>query len=384
MTDLPDRCDVAVVGAGVTGLSVALELVLRGRGPIAVFDRTGIAAEASGLQPGGVRQQWSTRVNCLLARESVAFYRTLADHLDVPDPPPVFEPCGYLFLAHSAQQLARLEADVAVQNEAGVPSSILSPAEAAQAVPDLDVESVLGAAWCGEDGYFDRPQSVIEAFAATVQRRGVTVAHAGVEALTMTGEGWELQLSDGSSVRAQSVLLAAGYDTPALSSPLGIELPIRKEPRYLFMSEPIRERLLEPLVISPERGFAAKQLSSGRVLASDLRAGAIDGEQQEVWRRRVSEQIESLLPRLVYVSLPMLIEGFYDCSPDNQPIIGPVADGLWVASGYSGHGFMLAPAISRRLAASICGEPDDGLLAAFSPERFSAGPAALVRESAIV
>ena len=73
------------------------------------------------------------------------------------------------------------------------------------------------------------------------------------------------------------MVAATGYDTPALLAPLGYALPIEKEPRYLFLSEPIRERLLEPLVVTTERAFAAKQLANGRVLASDLAADPADG-----------------------------------------------------------------------------------------------------------
>ena len=75
------------------------------------------------------------------------------------------------------------------------------------------------------------------------------------------------------------VVVAAGAESRALVAPLGFDLPIVEEPRTLFLSEPIRERLLEPLVIAVDRGIAAKQLADGRVLASDLR-----GERAGEWR----------------------------------------------------------------------------------------------------
>src|SRR5690349_34574 len=98
--------DVAIVGAGITGLSLAWHLAKRGRS-VVIAEREGVAAGASGIQPGGVRQQWSTRVNCELARESAAFYRDIASTIS-PRAKPRLEPCGYLFTAHTEGELARL------------------------------------------------------------------------------------------------------------------------------------------------------------------------------------------------------------------------------------------------------------------------------------
>src|SRR6266487_5024137 len=61
--------EVAIVGAGVTGLSVALHLAERGVAPVRVFEREGVGAGASGVQPGGVRLQWGTELNCRMALE---------------------------------------------------------------------------------------------------------------------------------------------------------------------------------------------------------------------------------------------------------------------------------------------------------------------------
>ena len=331
--------DVIVVGAGVVGLSVAFHLSERGAS-VVVVERSGVGAGASGVQPGGVRQQWGTRVNCVLARESVAFWRDVEERLHMRVDPG-FRACGYLFLAHSEETLARLRANVELQNELGVPSRILSPVEAADAVPGLEVSSVVGGAWCAEDGYFDRPQAVVEALGALADVRIRDVASLD-------------------ELEADVIVVAAGVDTPQLLP----ELPIQAETRYLFFSEPVRERLLEPLVVSPERRFAAKQLADGRLLASDL--GGRD-------RAHIRENVEELLPRLAYVALPSLVGGIYDVTPDHQAILGRVGDNVWVAAGFSGHGFMLAPAVGRILAEAIVDGKEDEALRVLDAERFAEG-----------
>lgn len=360
--------DVAVVGAGVIGLSVARELRRRGLEPV-VLDRAGIGAGASAVQPGGVRQQWGTRIACRLAQEGAAFYRRVDELLEAPVDVR-FHACGYLFLAHSDAALARLRADVAVQNEVGVPSRIVTPQEAAELVPGLQVETVVGAAWCAEDGYVDRPQSVVEALAC-----GLRVEIAEVTALRWDENGWELALAGGDAVRARAVVVAAGCDTVKLLRALGVELPIEPEERYLFLSQPIRERLVEPLVISRERRFAAKQLASGRVLASTLDAAGDAEDGAPRWRAAIRACIRDLLPILEYVEFPICVRGVYDVTPDRQPAVGTVPNhaGLWVAAGFSGHGFMIAPAVGRILAEAIAGQGEDEALGILDPARFAEG-----------
>jgi sarcosine oxidase subunit beta len=367
------RREIVVIGAGITGLSVAFHLAEAGRAPL-IVERTGVGAEASGVQPGGVRQQWGTRLNCELAREALGFYRELADRLAV-EVPVHFSECGYLFVAHGEERLEQLRLSVALQNEADVPSRIVDAAEAAELAPGLETGGLAGAAWCGEDGYFDNAQSVVEAFADAAQVRGAELVVGDVRALEPNGSGWRLTLRDGTRLEASDVVVAAGADSADLVRPLGVELPIEREARHLFFSEPIAERLLEPLVVDAERRFAAKQLADGRVLASDLSATGDADAGRDRWREQVGAVIDELLPVLSYVSFPLLVTGWYDVTPDNQPILGRVDGfpGLHLAAGFSGHGFMLAPAVGQRIAGSVLGSEPDDALTQLSLDRFDQG-----------
>ena len=361
--------EVVIVGAGVTGLSVALHLAERDIGPVRIYERAGVGAGASGVQPGGVRLQWGTELNCRMALEAREFWGEAEARLE-PPVPFGWRACGYLWLAHSDSVLDRLAENVALQNRLGIASRIVSAEEAAGLVPGLAAEAVAGASFCAEDGYFDRPQGVVEAFADAARRRGVEIEHA-----TVTGvEPGAVELAGGERIGAGQVLVAAGVATPGLLAPLGVDVPIAAEDRFMLYSEPIRERLVEPLVVSAERHFAAKQLGNGRVLASDLAARGDPAEGEPRWRAHVRETILELLPQLEFVSFPVLAPGTYDVTPDHQAILGavPGADCVWIAAGFSGHGFMMAPAVGRSLAAAIAGERDD-YLRAFSLERFARG-----------
>ena len=358
--------DVLVVGAGVVGLSIALALRTRGA-QVVVLERAGVGEGQSGIQPGGIRLQWGTTLNCRLAIESRAWWTTAGERLDAPVTL-AFDSCGYLFVAHSEAVLERLAAAVRLQNAAGVPSRVVSPMEAGSLVPGLRTESLVGATYCAEDGYMDEPRAAIAAIA-----RQLDVRHATVDAVLPDGGAWTLDTTAG-RFTAPSVVVAAGADTRALVGPLGVDLPIELEPRHLFLSPPIRERLLGPLVVAPELRFAAKQLHGGRVLASDLGAAGDPETEAPAWRRNVRAAISDLLPILEYVELAVLVSGAYDVTPDRQPILGPLPghDGLHVAAGFSGHGFMIAPAVGRIVAGAVAGERDT-VLDILDSRRFQEG-----------
>jgi sarcosine oxidase subunit beta len=357
-----------VVGAGVSGLSIAFHLRERGLGPVTVVDRVGIGTGASGVQPGGVRQQWSTRASCLMARESHAFYGSLAERLGVAVHAR-FDPCGYLFVADTHQTLAELAANVAVQREAGVPSRLVTPAEATELVPSLRADGFLGAAHCGEDGYFDRPQAVVAAFAAAAVAGGARIEVAEATGITRDGAGWRLETRRGDMSSDCVIVAAAGGSVPLLA-PLGFELPVVDEARHLFRSDPLAGRLLDPLVIGVDRGIAAKQLADGRLLASDLRATGDPAAGQDRWRTRIAKELASLIPGLD-VSLPNMASGVYDLTPDAQPVVDELEPGLWVAAGFSGHGFMIAPSTGRLVAGTLAGDEPPEWREAVRWERFA-------------
>ncbi len=375
--------EVAVIGAGITGLSIAYNLVRRGVEEVAIFDKAGIGAGASGIQPGGVRRQWGTRLNCLLSSESFAFYARLGDELEVADVPEL-QRCGYLFVAQLEATLERMRRDVELQQSMGIPSEILHAGELSEVVPGFNADCAVGAAYCRDDAYFDRPQSVVELFAEAARTRGVLIEQLGLERLGRDGDRWLLEFRDGTDAAANTVVVAAGAESRALLEPLGVDLPIEEQPKYLFLSEPIRERLLEPLVVLVDGHFAAKHLASGRVLASDLSASGSVEANEQAWRAHIRSSIEQALPVLSFVPFGVVAEGIYDMTPDHQPIVCEVGDeeGLWVAAGFSGHGFMMAPVIGRMVAEAICENRIDPLAEQLHLSRFAKG--AVETETAVV
>src|SRR5207248_282402 len=107
--------------------------------------------------------------------------------------------------------------------------------EAAEVVPELDPRGIVGAAWCADDGYFDNARAPVEAYAEAVFARGGELKRAEVVTLA--------------ELTADAIVVAAGHESVSLLATVGVDVPIVAEPRHLFLSRPIAERILEPLLV---------------------------------------------------------------------------------------------------------------------------------------
>lgn len=368
-----EHSDVTVIGAGIIGMSVAWNLGRRGA-RVLVVEGTGIGSGATAVQPGGVRTQWTSPDTCAMALESRQFYDGIDEFLR-PALTPDFDPCGYAFIASSADTLKQLAVNVRRQNELDVPAVMLSPAELAELVPDLDADQFAGGSYNAEDGYFGRPTAVITAFADAARRCGVTIRAATVQRLEQDGGTWALPCDDGSRPTADHVVVAAGMASADLMSSVGYHLPISAEPRFLFYSNPIPRQLVRPLLVFQDEHFAVKQLADGCVLASDLRHGLTGDPDEALWREEVTHKARRFVPVLEYVRYAVMVQGFYDVTPDLQLVLGPVPGhtGLFAATGMNGRGLMLAPSVGRMIADAVETRTDAPIPSTLLPGRFAAG-----------
>lgn len=371
------RSDVAVLGAGITGLSIAWHLLQRGVKSVTLYEKAGVGAGATAVAPGGVRLQWGTRVNCEMSRESLDFFQQINERLD-PKRPVVFRSTGYLFLAYSDSALKQLSANVALQHEYDIPSRLVEAHELHDIVPSLATDGAVGGSYCPLDGYFDDPQAVVAAFAEAVTRAGVKIVQEEVVGLEPRAGGWRMALRSGGVAEAEHVAVATGYDTPALLQSLDVALNIQRVSRWLFYSEPLDQRVVEPLVISSRSGLAIRQTAGGAIMMGwlDDRVGR-DGQKPDeaAWLRRAAEAASRLIPALAGTKFVRAVPGAYDVTPDYQAVLGPVPgfERLWLAVGTSGHGFMIAPAVGRRIAALIAGDEPDEAVKTLAFERFETG-----------
>ncbi len=365
---MPSSSQVAIIGGGITGCSIAFHLTQSGLSDVIILEKEGLACGATGICPGGVRQQFEGRADCLMAQRSVRFWEEINQRL-APEAPFHFERSGYLFLAESPRMLRRFRANVALQNRLGIPSEILSPRQISQLLPDLRLDGILGGSFCSEDGFLEDCHGITALLAQRASEKGARVLYHKALGLEASPMGWRIRTGQ-DIIEAEQVVLAAGADSLALAQSAGLPLPIQAEVRRLAFTLSHPTQVMTPLVVAPERGFAGKQMSYGVFYLGWL---AEDPQNDDLLFIEKSLQGgASLLPLLEELPVRKVIRGTYDTTPDKRPILGAVADqrGLWVAAGFSGHGFMIAPAVGEALSCALRAEETDLPLKAFSPDRF--------------
>ena len=342
---------IVVAGAGAVGASIAYHLALAGARDVLLVDRGDVAGGATGKGMGGVRQQFSTAAEVRLAQASIRFFEELG--------PPFFSQVGYLFLATTAEGLDQLEARRRALVQLGVPVEPVRPERIADLAPGTRLDDVIGGVFCATDGVGD-PVAVTHHLVRRASALGVEVR----------------EQTPVEKVRADVVVIACGAWSAAVARHYGVELPVRPLARQLLETGALELPARLPMTIEAETGFHFRRRADRLVLAM------ADPTPRWGW---VAEVDTSLVPdrlaRLVDrfppaegTSIERAWAGLYDMTPDAHPIVGRVAGGVFAACGFSGHGFMQAPAVGRALAEEILDGRSSFDLSPYGLERFAGEP----------
>lgn len=354
---------ILVVGAGAVGAHVAWQLAVLGARRVTLADRGAVAGGATGKALGGIRQQFSTAPEVRLARASLGFFESLGA--------PLFLQHGYLFVATTAPGMAELADRQRVQASLGVPVVVVDRNAIGRLAPGVALHDVHGGVWCDRDGLAD-PPAITRAVVQRAAALGVRVCeHADASAID--------------AIDADVRVYACGAETGPLAQKHGIHIPVRALVRQLTELTATTTPLPRlPMVIEHETGFHFRVRDGRLVLAM--------GEARPRWDA-VEEADAALVPDWLarmtarFPAARALSEsrtwaGMYDMTPDAHPIIDRVADDVFVACGFSGHGFMQSPAVGAALAAWILSGDPPADLAPFALNRFAAG--AVVPEASIL
>ena len=371
--------EVAIVGGGVMGASIAAHLAERKVGRVVVFERedalgTGSTAKAA----GGVRLQFTTAANVALSRYSMEEIRNFRERTGVDAD---FAQDGYLFLLNSEEDLRRFSETAVVQRALGAPVEVITPEEAARILPGIVTDDLVGATFCGEDGVAT-PAALVAGYAALARRAGVELRRGcEVTSVSVVAGGGFSFVAGGERWECDWLVNAAGPWAGQVGALLGVEVPVSPMRRQFFTTEPLSwvpKKM--PLTIDWGTGVYM-HLHSGGMLIGNSDPNEPPGFSQTPdldYLAGVWEDAARRLPRVEEASMKTLNAGLYEVSPDHNAILGPVPElpRFVLANGFSGHGMQHSPAVGKAISEVIVdGESRTLDISAFSVARFAAGVA---------
>ena len=383
---MAERADVAIIGAGVIGTSVAFQLARLGASRVLLVEKEALPGTGSTSKAnGGIRAQFTTEINVAMSLASMDILDALAPEIGEP---PMYRKAGYLFLTSDPERLAAMKAAAAFQRARGVSVDVLD-AEGVRARAPYAAGEIAGGTFGPRDGFID-PGGLSNFFLREATRAGAKVLYgAGVTQADVSRGSFRLKTAAG-DIEAGAVVIAAGPWTGRVASLFGVEVPVEPVRRHIFVTGPVPSLPpVIPMTIDADSGVLVRREGNRVAIAwsnADEPAGfnpAFDPD----FALRFAEPLEARFPSVSGAGLDMRMSwsGHYEVTPDHHAVVGPVAavPGLFVVSGFSGHGIMHAPAAGRAIAELIAkGRSTTVNVGALALERFQRG--ALIHETMVL
>jgi sarcosine oxidase subunit beta len=377
--------DVVIIGGGISGATIAYYLTKKGVQNVILIEKDYIAGGATGRCGAGIRQQWGTRMNCLVARYSCEAFEGAQEELgyehDIE-----FKQSGYLLLASSEKEALQFRKNVSLQNSLGIQSRLLDNDEAKEVVPFLNTDRIVQCAFHHKDGHLN-PFHTTQAYINAARRNGAEImTHTTVTGIKTQGGKITLVETSRGNISSPVVVNAAGGWSQQIAEMVGVNLPLYSKRHEILITEPL-DPILKPMVISFSLNFYCQQVPHGGfIMGSGDENAPRDLRQNSSWEflEGISKTVIEVLPPLRNARVLRQWAGLYNMSPDKQPIYGPVdgTDGFFVACGFSGHGFMFGPATGLIISEYILGEQLTLPVEALTLSRFAEGN--LIMEPSVV
>ena len=368
--------EAVIIGAGIMGCAIAHALAERGMTDVVVLERDQIGRGATADAAGGVRQQFSTETNIRLAQESVRVWETFGERFgrDIG-----LRQQGYLFLLTDPAEESVFCQNLALQNSLGVPSRWVTPDDIATLNPHVVLDDVCGGTFCPEDGWCDTYGATM-GFAQAARALGVHIEEeTPVTEIIVQADRVRGARTPNGDVHAPLVVIAAGPQSRAVGATANVDLSIDPYRRMSFITEPFAALPQSlPMTIDFASGLYFHPESRGFLFGMANRdepsttAKTVDDD----WMATTVEALVDRAPAFAEANILRGWAGFYEVTPDDNPLLGWTGgpDGLAVAAGFSGHGFMLGPAVGRCMAEHLLDGAASGIdITPFRPSRFAEG-----------
>lgn len=357
--------DVIIIGAGIAGCSTAYQLAQRGLN-VAVLEKDGIATGSTGKSSAIIRQHYSNELTARMALHSLRVFQNFPDQLGEDCG---FTPTGFVALA-SAKDQAGLEANVALQRGVGIQTELISPEALKEVAPGMVTSDLVAAAYEPESGYAD-PYLTTMGYANAARRLGAKIlVDTPVTGIRLTSGKVVGVDTPNEPFDAPLVLNCAGPWGARVARLAGVEVPINAcRVQVALFHRPADYAAPHPVVADFIHAFYARSETGDHTLLGLIdpaEANAIvnpDEFNEQVDFEFINDGGERLIRRFSYMEQSHSTGGYsslYAITPDWHPIVDELlpASGLFICTGFSGHGFKLGPAVGVMAADMVTGASD--------------------------
>ena len=340
------KASIVIIGAGISGLSAAYNLAKAGMKDIHVIDKGYFTNGSTGRCGAGVRQQWATKLNCILAKKSIEFFARANEELEYQKDIE-FKQEGYLILATNKEEDEQFTKNVKLQNSLGIPTKKLTVKEALDIVPHLNPDSFISASFCKTDGHVN-PFLMSEAYYLAAKKLGVYFHFfEEVKEIVVVGNAITKVITEKDIYLTDKVLNAAGGYAKEIGEMAGVEIPVFSENHEILVTERTAS-IQGPMVMSFSKNIYCQQVPHGSFLMGRSNPSAQKNHDiSSSWQflDEMAKTVKHILPEVAKLRVIRTWGGSYNISPDRQPIISDTEKlkGFFMACGFSGHGFMFAP-----------------------------------------
>ncbi|WP_281680085.1 NAD(P)/FAD-dependent oxidoreductase [Synergistes jonesii] len=356
MIDIPKTADIVIIGGGGVGAATAYYLAKSGRKNVVVLEKNTVCSGSTGRCGAGIRAQWGLELNCRMALACLDTFEHLDEELGLPTG---LNQGGYLLVAYKEKEWAQFQKNVELQHSLGIMSEAFTDVKRAQEIcPGVAVDDAIGFTFYQRDGHAD-PFLTTFAFQEAAKRYGAAFCKfTEVIGLEATKGGMLVETNRG-NIDCKDVINCAGSWAQDVAALAGVKLPNWAERHQIIITEPVDPGVCPPMLMSFSGNYYIQQRPHGSIIAgespsSDIRLGYTSNVNSIA---SIARTVLKLLPRAKNIRVVRQWAGHYDMTPDSAPILGETdVKHFWHATGFSGHGFMLAPVAGQIMTALLNGD----------------------------
>ena len=373
---MTQTAEVIIIGSGVIGNAAAYYLACKGRKVIVLEGSDNIGNGGSSRNGGGVRQSGRDPRELEMVMWGI---QNLWPHLhEELDADVEYVQKGNLRLGKTAAHMQILQKLTDSAVKCGLDVRMIDAQEVRRINPYLS-EEVIGASWCPTDGHAN-PMKTTLAYYRKARALGVRFI-TGEKVVRLEKIHGKLRkvVTAKNIYEAEKVLVAAGYESREIIRTVGIDVPMIKQKMQCLVTE-AEPRMFEQMLGTAEADFYGHQSSHGSfVFGGSSGQEGYESDKDRLIASSISvpcicRGILKYFPGLAETKIVRAWTGWIDPCVDGIPVMSNVeeAEGLYLATGFSGHGFGIAPAAGYHLSQMICEEEPVVDMRAFRYDRFKA------------